>query len=287
MNAKRVNIGGVPEHFNMPWHVGINSELFLKEGAEICWHDYKTGTGAMLGDLENGGLDMALLLTEGAITGIAKGADIKILQWYVQSPLTWGIHSAHNSSINNIDSIFTKKYAISRFGSGSHLMAKIHASYFKHNLEDSQFVIVNNLDGAEQALVNNTASIFFWEKYTTKHLVDQNIFRRIGEFPTPWPCFVWVVTNDFYHKNKSLVTTLQTIINDICTEFKSNPAATSIIAEKYNLMEQDVKDWLVNVQWNSRNSLEVEELEACTSTLKTLNIIPLNFETSDLVFNNS
>ncbi len=282
---KSVRVGGVPEHFNMPWHVAIDNQLFKKKNIDLKWSDYKTGTGAMLADLESGQLDMALLLTEGAIAGIANGVDIKILQWYVKSPLTWGIHTAYNSTISDQDSIFSHKYAISRIGSGSHLMAKVHAKQAGYLLEDEQFVIVNNLHGAEQALISNNGLVFYWEKYTTKYLVDQQIFKRLGEFVTPWPCFVLVAKNSFFTQNESLVQDIQNIINAICATFKVEQDAVKLIANKYNLLEEDVKAWLAQVEWNTIDYLPHQELDYCTDTLKSLNLLPANFQTSTLVFN--
>ena len=58
------------------------------------------------------------------------------------------------------------------------------------------FEVVNNLDGARSALKSDQAHIFLWEKYTTKFLVDQHEFKRIGEYPTPWPCFVISATDN-------------------------------------------------------------------------------------------
>ena len=34
-----------------------------------------------------------------------------------------------------------------------------------------------------------------WEKFTTKHMVDTGEWRRVGEFPTPWPCFSIAATD--------------------------------------------------------------------------------------------
>ena len=62
MSLTSVRIGGVPEHFNYPWHLGKDSGAFADIGVDLNWTDYSTGTGAMVGDLENHDLDMAVLL---------------------------------------------------------------------------------------------------------------------------------------------------------------------------------------------------------------------------------
>ena len=34
----------------------------------------------------------------------------------------------------------------------------------------------------------------------TQPIVDQGIFRKITDFPSPWPCFVIAVRNEFLEK---------------------------------------------------------------------------------------
>src|SRR3712207_2896588 len=93
-----IKIGGVPEHFNLPWHLAIEKKSFEKEGISLSWKDYPGGTGMMCSDLRSGNLDMAVVLTEGIVADIIKGNPSLIIQWYVTSPLIWGIHMPGNSS---------------------------------------------------------------------------------------------------------------------------------------------------------------------------------------------
>lgn len=44
---KNIRIGGVPEHFNLPWHLALEEGLFLKAGVSVEWIDFPEGTGAM------------------------------------------------------------------------------------------------------------------------------------------------------------------------------------------------------------------------------------------------
>ena len=81
------NIGGVPEHFNLPWYLALEQGLFQQQNVNLTWTDYPGGTGAMAKDLRAGTLDIAVLLTEGIVADIAKGNESKIVQVYVESPL--------------------------------------------------------------------------------------------------------------------------------------------------------------------------------------------------------
>ncbi|MEP3090154.1 MAG: ABC transporter substrate-binding protein, partial [Nonlabens ulvanivorans] len=39
-----IKIGGVPEHFNLPWHFAIEDGAFEKEGIDLQWQDVPEGT---------------------------------------------------------------------------------------------------------------------------------------------------------------------------------------------------------------------------------------------------
>lgn len=87
-----IRVGGVPEHFNYPWHYGIKNGIFQDENIKVIWSDVKGGSGAMCHMLENNELDVALILTEGIVKHIHNGGNAKIIQQYVKSPLIWGVH---------------------------------------------------------------------------------------------------------------------------------------------------------------------------------------------------
>jgi sulfonate transport system substrate-binding protein len=145
-------------------------------------------------------------------------------------------------------------------------------------------VIVNNLTGAIEALTKGDADLFMWEKFTTKPWVDNHTFRRIGECPTPWPCFVIAIRNDFLKKNKSDIHSLLSIINSITAGFKALPDAVKMISEKYQIKETDVAEWLKNVEWASDSSIEISEITKVTNTLLNLGIINSKKDPNELIF---
>ncbi len=118
-------------------------------GAEISWNFFPGGTGAMTQALSNGSLDVAILLTEGYMAAFQKGLDAKIIQCYIESPLQWGIYSNKKNQV-----LFDQatKIAISRKGSGSHLMPLIHAEQHGVLLQENQFVVVHHLDDGIKSL---------------------------------------------------------------------------------------------------------------------------------------
>lgn len=250
----QVNIGGVPEHFNFPFHHAIIAKAKSDLGITLQWQDYPGGTGAMCADLESNTLDIAIVLTEGIIAAISKGNPSKIVQWFVESPLVWGIHVNSNSSIFNEVDFANKKYAISRLGSGSHLMAYVDANNRGLQLKETDFVVVGNLNGAVQALEQYEADLFMWEKFTTKPLVDNGAFRRVAECPTPWPCFAIAVSTIALENHPDVIANLIALVTQVNSEMKAIENLNELIAEKYGLKVEDVTSWLSSVQWKSDNT---------------------------------
>ena len=269
---KTVTIGGVPEHFNLAWYLTLKDGEYKAENINLRWKDYPGGTGAMTEALRSGDIDMAVILTEGIIKDIAEGNPSKIVQTFVDTPLIWGIHVAHGSDFKSVDDLKGKRCAISRYGSGSHLMAYINAENHGWNIEtDLKFEVVQDLDGAVKALSNGDADYFMWEKFMTKPIVDSGVFRRIGNCPTPWPCFVIAVRNEFLEANGTIVRIILEIINNTTVDFKDIPSIDRMIANRYELQLSDVQEWLHLTEW-SQNNLDKSTVEKVQEKLLTLDI---------------
>lgn len=269
----KIRIGGVPEHFNFPWYYGIEKGYFANVGIDIEWHDYPGGTGAMSAALRNDELDMALLLTEGAVREISAGAPFKITKTYVDTPLIWGIHTSSQNNQANLNNLTDMRYAISRFGSGSHLMAFVHAQTKNIQLREDQMVVVGDISNARTSLASRASDLFFWEKFMTKPFVDSNELKLLDVFPTPWPCFVLVTNNHFYEKNKNIILTLCHILNRTVEELKSNEHTTQLIADKFKLKIADIEEWLSNTKWNSNFDLSNSALQNVQKSLLSLSLI--------------
>jgi len=269
---KTVKIAGVPEHFNLPWHLCIENSEFEVTGIDLQWTDVPEGTGKMCQMLRDGETDMAVILTEGIIKDIAAGNDSSIIQVYVQSPLVWGIHVDAKSKYQQLSDLQNKRSAISRIGSGSHLMSFVNAEQQNWNTSELQFEIVNTIDGAVEALSNGKADYFMWERFMTKPLVDNGTFRRIADCPTPWPCFVIAVRNTFLEKNASSVELILDIINNTTIEFKSIPSIDRTLASRYHQKLEDIQEWLKITRW-SQKKLDKATFEKVQNQLHELNLL--------------
>ncbi|QSW89071.1 ABC transporter substrate-binding protein [Flavobacterium endoglycinae] len=253
---KTVKIAGVPEHFNLPWHLCIENGEFEAENIDLQWKNIPEGTGKMCQMLRDGETDMAVILTEGIVKDITAGNPSKIVQIYVQSPLIWGIHVAAKSDFQTIKDLKNKKAAISRIGSGSQLMAYVNANEQGWDTDDLQFEIINTLDGAVEALTNGTADYFMWERFMTKPLVDQGIFRRVGDCPTPWPSFVIAVRDEFLKKNPKIIEKILEIINKTTVDFAEIPNIDKTLADLFNQKAADIREWLKLTQWSKKHLTE-------------------------------
>ncbi len=269
---KKVKIVGVPEHFNLPWHMAIADGAFEDRGVDLSWTDIPEGTGRMSQMLADGETDLAIILTEGIVKSISEGNSTKIVQEYIASPLLWGIHVAYKSPYHALADLKGTKAAISRKGSGSHLMAFVNAHNQGWNTQNLQFEIIHNLDGAVAALSQGQADYFMWERFTSKPLVDAKVFRRLDDCPTPWPCFVIAATDDFISNNSSLLGHILEVINTYSMEFKKIPSIDRTIANRYGQDVTDVRQWLSLTTWGQQQ-LSSQSLKDVQERLVALELL--------------
>lgn len=269
---KTIKIAGVPEHFNLPWQLCIENGEFESEGIDLQWTDIPEGTGKMCQMLRDGETDIAVILSEGIVKDIVGGNPSSIVQVYVESPLIWGIHVAANSKFTTFSDLENTKAAISRLGSGSHLMAFVNAQNNNWNTEKLEFEIVNTIDGAVEALTSGTADYFMWERFMTKPLVDKGIFRKIADCPTPWSCFVIAVRNEVLEKHPQTISRILEIINATTSEFKDIPSINRTLASKFDQKIEDINEWLSLTKW-SQKPLSEKVLNKIQNQLFDLKII--------------
>ena len=270
---RKIRVGGVPEHFNLPWHLANENGLFQDMDIELEWIVYDGGTGAMTKALRENDTDLCILLTEGIVADIINGNPSSIVSKYIETPLLWGIHTGAQNNLNAHEDIYQKKYAISRIGSGSHLMAKVDAFYNQVELNEDQFSIIKNLDGALASLSKLETDVFYWEKFTTKPYVDKGILKRIGEYPTPWPCFVIAATDAILNKNISLVKDTLSVIYQMNRDFMANPGAATMVSERYQQKEEDVVEWFGSTMWSTDNQIAESTIEKVIFTLQNAGVL--------------
>lgn len=283
----KFNIGGVPEHFNYPIKKAIEEGAFSNIGIDLVWNDVPQGTGAMCKGLRDGTYDIAIVLTEGIVKDILAGNPSRIVQKYVKSPLIWGVHTPPNSKYQYPDQLSDARFAISRKGSGSHIMAHVNANNRGYSLTDDQFVVVDDFNGALQAFEDDRADVILWEKFTTQPFVDEGKLRRIGECVTPWPCFVIAVNNKILQKHPNKIWNLLWVIRKACRIFMHDENAAEQIAKVYGLKPHDASTWYHQTEWEQDIYISHKMLLNVANTLVRSGVIDYSEGIEDVCWNRS
>ncbi len=283
-DLQTIKLGGVPEHFNLPIHLAIENGDFEQRGVTVDWTTFDGGTGQMTKALRSGEVDACILLTEGIIKDIIHGNSAKIISGYINTPLIWGIHTGTKNTLRDVKDIYSHQYGISRFGSGSHLMAIVDATVNDKVISKDQFTIIKNIDGALDSLENLQTDVFYWEKYTTKPYVDSGQLRRVGEFITPWPCFVIAATDKILNEQPEAIIRMLRTIHDSCDRFMQTDDSIPLVALRYNQQLKDVERWYHSTEWAIHGWVSDKMLKSVVHNLQVANIIDSDYPTSTLIW---
>ncbi|WP_162340254.1 type 2 periplasmic-binding domain-containing protein [Cyclobacterium salsum] len=271
---EKITITGVPEHFNFPWLKLVEKQPFLEEDIQLVWENESKGSGAMNKAIREGNTDLAIILTESFVKDKIEGNPGKMIGFHVESPLVWGIHVPGNSKLEEVSELKNVPFLVSRMGSGSHLMAFLLAREHGWDTADINFEIIGNLDGAIKSFKSANPKAFLWEKYTSQPLVSKGWFRRIGEIPTPWPCFVIVASDNFLKNHPGLSDRLLNAIYDINTGLMQDKKAIApTIQKNYHLGSEDVNKWLEQTSWATSKEIPPVHLERTMKILAEVNLI--------------
>lgn len=267
-----MTLGGVDEHFSLPIHLALERGAFEQAGMSVQWKTFAGGTGQMTRALQNGETDVCILLTEGIVAAIRDGLNARIIATYTDTPLIWGIHTASDSTVHTYEDIFDKHYAISRWGSGSHLIPMVDANHKGKSVLRDQMVVTGNLDGARLSLRVKETEVFYWEKFMTKPFVDHGELRRVGEFPTPWPAWMIAATNSIVEEYPQALEMLLSVIRKSCLEFMNDPNAASMVAARYHFTRDDAAEWLSTVRWSGTGEVPDGLVERVSEALSEAGI---------------
>ncbi len=272
--ARALRIGGVPEHFNLPWRQAVARGAFESAGLGVDYREVAAGTGEMTRALRAGELDAALVLTEGAVADVLNHDACRLVKIWVGSPLTWGIHVAAGSALRRLGDIRGARYAISRFGSGSHLIAIVDAATRGWATDAMEFVVVDDLAGAREALAGGRADVFLWEKFMTQPLVDAGEFRRVGERAVPWPAFAVSASRTVIASRGDELKRVLTIAERSARNLSRRLHAAAEIAAEYGLQQAEASAWLRTVRWCSGWRRPAGALRRVRSALHAQGVVP-------------
>ena len=121
-------------------------------------------------------------------------------------------------------------------------------------------------------LSSGSNAYFMWEHFTTKPLVDSGIFKRVGDCPTPWPCFVIVASEAFLKENEGVLKHILEVINTYTSEFKQIPSIDRTLSNRYEQKLEDIQEWLSKTTWG-QEQLSEATINEVQSRLLALNLI--------------
>lgn len=265
MAAEPFRLGGVPEHFNYPWHLAMASGDL--DGLDLTWEDQPGGTGEMVAKLGAGQLDLVSILTEGTVAALADGLAATIIQVYVSSPLRWGIYVPAGSAFEAEAELEGARIAISRYGSGSHLMAYIQARVNGWTIDPAQFVVVGGLQGAVESFAAGETDLFLWDQYMTRPLVDDGAFRQLGVQETPWPSFVLAARNEVLLARTAEVGRVVDAVVAQAAALHDRAGVVEELSERYGLTAETVRAWLEATSFEQRSAFAPTIARSVADTL--------------------
>ncbi|MCP5029734.1 MAG: ABC transporter substrate-binding protein [Actinomycetia bacterium] len=257
-----LRVAGVPEHFNLCWHLALEAGSI-----DIDWQDTPGGTGQLVDLIRDDEADVIVALTEGTVAAIDRGLTARIVAAQVVSPLQWGVHVAAGSRFQSVDQLEGAQIAISRFGSGSHLMAFVQALERGWTVDESQFVLVGDIHGARQALVAGEADQFLWDRFMTQPLVDGGDFRRIGIQPTPWPPFVVAASRDILTNRGEELDDVLVAVRTEAVALHARPDIVEVLTSRYGLGEETARQWLASTEFSADGAFDPAEADEIRSAL--------------------
>ena len=164
-------------------------------------------------------------------------------------------------------------------------MAIVDANSKEKRIIKEQFTVIKNLDGALESLSALDTDIFYWEKFTTKPYVDKGILRRLGEYHTPWPCFVVAATQKIIDEQPEELTRMLRTIHDSCDRFMINEKdSMELVSMRYEQKPKDVERWFHHTEWATHGWVSDKMTNSVVYNLKTAGIVQEGQEIPELIW---
>ncbi len=277
-----LRVAGVPEPFNLPWQLALERRAFVRAKVELKWRTVPQGTGAMCELLRKGEIDLAVMVTEGAVRDILSGNPSRIVSSFVDTPLTWGVHVGAHTGLRTPEDLKGVPFAISRYNSGSHLMSLAYAKAHGRDLTEKDFIIVNDLAGAVKRLQEPEPAVFLWEKFITASHVHSGTLRRVDEYRPSWPCFVVVARNEVLEEHGDAVDRLLKVVRDQARGLMEKKSAPEMVAQRYGMTLADAKEWFAIVRWNVDGQGDMKAITAASDVLAETGLMPRKMTPEEL-----
>ncbi len=247
-----MRIGGIPEPFNFAWKLAI--ERGLLKG--VTWSDWPGGSGAVCEAIHKADLDAGIVLTEAAVWYPNQNEAFTVVMPFTLSPLHWGIYAP---SVAQPKDFFASKIAVSRLGSGSHLMVRVYAGQKGRDPKNMIFLPKGSFYAMYEAVMSGEADFFLWEKWYTRSFAGFGDLEEIDDFAAEWPSFVAVARQGFVAQLEAAVK----VVMDLISSLQVSGQLESVIIERFGFSSAAAKAWLGENRWNlAGEALQLSYLEA-------------------------
>ncbi len=223
--------------------------------------------------LRDGELDMAVLVTEGAVRDILNGGPHRIVSTFVESPLPWGVHVPARSDLREPAQLKGVPFAISRLGSGSHIMAMLYAERLGWRPGPEDLEVVHNMEGAARRMAEGGPVIFLWETYVTSRYVEAGVMRRVDEVRGDWPGFVIVAREAFACTHQAAMRDALAVLDHAVRGLDLSAHTVELVMQNAGFREDMAREWLGHVRWRVGRP-EERSLDHLVDTLRELHLVP-------------
>eukprot|EP00698_Gefionella_okellyi_P002963 TRINITY_DN12802_c0_g1_i1.p1 TRINITY_DN12802_c0_g1~~TRINITY_DN12802_c0_g1_i1.p1 ORF type:complete len:299 (+),score=67.31 TRINITY_DN12802_c0_g1_i1:370-1266(+) len=252
-----IRVGGVPEHNNVPIHLGIERGLFAAEGLDVQFTEYPGGTGAMRTALRSNQLDVAVALTEGLTADIGlNGPDVQIVGTYITSPLVWAMSTSASGSISDVSEARGKKFGISNIGSGSHIMVTVLADQQGWQDADGTAQVsfappVVTFEKLRNGVKSGDFDAFLWEYFMSKPYYDRKEIRFSGLVSAPWPAFMIAARGAYAQQNIDVLQRLLKVITHCAKLFVTErDQSIARVSSSFGLTQEDAAQWFEKIRYS-------------------------------------
>jgi ABC-type nitrate/sulfonate/bicarbonate transport system substrate-binding protein len=183
------------------------------------------------------------------------------------------VHVPADSGLLAASDLEHARYAISRRGSGSHLMACAYARSQGWSAERLVFEVVGSLDGAIEAFNAGRADVFLWEKFMTKPLVDAGRFRRVDELIAAWPAFVVCASLKAMRDKRDAIALLLDEVFPVAAAVRVDPATPAELGVRFGLDPADAAQWLAVTEWATAPGIDPEIIYSVADALAGLGLL--------------
>ena len=275
-----LNVACVPEHFSQPlFELESNLTKFSDEGIELKVKSSPGGTGQMIELLSTNACDIAVALTEGVVLRAVNDVvncvpdPIQILGSYVNSSLRWSVAIAPNSNFHSVTQLKNARIGISRFGSGSHIMAYVMGlqnGWTQEEINGINLIELMDINGLVNGIKNNAIDCFLWEVVTTKPYYDAGLAKMLDIVVAPWPAFCLATRKSL---SNDTATKFNTVVNSAIHNFVGDFHETGIAQIMKNTklhypVAKDIIDWFRKVEYSNDTTMQsTSALRECINAL--------------------